>query len=389
MINKFTTYLLLLASLSLFILSACEKAEKNKSYQLIRSEHTLAFALDEQTKNVTPFLSYYRDKKGKEYIVLQSYSMQFRSNKFYFYDKDSQKLAFKIEPEREGPNGVGRIVGCYIQDWDSLYLTSLFEPEIIRINKNCQIQEKINYEKADDGTRLYYDCFGSFKPATLIGRDLYIYSSPNRLIEKDYVSATINLDTKEIKALPFVYPDYPGSSVKLKRYGLEGSYSRSFDGERFVYSFIYDESVYVANIAHDSIRKVPVKSEYIDQIQLPDELTAQAIDFCQNALYGNLIYDPYREVFYRIAYPATTIEKGVRAMELSEYGRKNFSIIILDKELNKLGETLFPDYTYNSRQLLVLPDGLYLCNSHFMNPDFNDDILSFVRYDLVPQRHQR
>ena len=88
-----------------------------------------------------------------------------------------------------------------------------------------------------------------------MGRDLYIYSDPNRLIEKDYVSATINLDTKEIRALPFVYPDYPGSSVKLKRYGLEGSYSRSFDGQRFVYSFIYDESVYVANIAHDSIRK--------------------------------------------------------------------------------------------------------------------------------------
>lgn len=249
--------------------------------------------------------------------------------------------------------------------------------------------KKINYEEANDGTRLYNSSFLSFRTATLIGRDLYIYSDPNRLIEKDYVSATINLDTKEIRALPFVYPDYPGSSVKLKRYGLEGSYSRSFDGQRFVYSFIYDESVYVANIAHDSIRKVSVKSEYIDQVQLPDELTAQAIDFCQNAMYGDLIYDPYREVFYRIAYPSTTIEKGVKAMELIEYGRKTFSIIILDKELNKLGETLFPNYTYNSRQLLVLPDGLYICNSHFMNPDFNDDILSFIRFDLVSRYDRR
>lgn len=375
-------------SLLLFILSSCEQAEKSRSYQLVRSDQTLAFTLDDKTKNVTPFLSYYRYKKGKEYIVLQSYSMQSRSNKFYFYDKDSQELAFKIEPEIEGSNGVGRVLGCYIQDWDSLYLTSLFEPEIIRINKDCQILEKINYEEANDGTRLYNSSFLSFRTATLIGRDLYIYSDPNRLIEKDYVSATINLDTKEIRALPFVYPDYPGSSVKLKRYGLEGSYSRSFDGQRFVYSFIYDESVYVANIAHDSIRKVSVKSEYIDQVQLPDELTAQAIDFCQNAMYGDLIYDPYREVFYRIAYPSTTIEKGVKAMELIEYGRKTFSIIILDKELNKLGETLFPNYTYNSRQLLVLPDGLYICNSHFMNPDFNDDILSFIRFDLV-SRHGR
>ena len=45
--------------------------------------------------------------------------MQSRNNKFYFYDKDSQELAFKIEPEIEGSNGVGRVLGCYIQNWDS------------------------------------------------------------------------------------------------------------------------------------------------------------------------------------------------------------------------------------------------------------------------------
>ena len=58
---------------------------------------------------------------------------------------------------------VGRVLGCYIQNWDSLYLTSLFEPEIIRINKDCQIQEKINYEEENDGTRLYNSCFLSFR----------------------------------------------------------------------------------------------------------------------------------------------------------------------------------------------------------------------------------
>lgn len=65
----------LFLSLLLFILSFCEQAEKS------RSDQTLAFSLDDKTKNVTPFLSYYRDKKGKEYIVLQSYSMH-RANTF-------------------------------------------------------------------------------------------------------------------------------------------------------------------------------------------------------------------------------------------------------------------------------------------------------------------
>ena len=60
----------LFLSLLLFILSSCEQAEKSRSYQLVRSDQTLAFSLDDKTKNVTPFLSYYRDKKGKEYIFI-------------------------------------------------------------------------------------------------------------------------------------------------------------------------------------------------------------------------------------------------------------------------------------------------------------------------------
>lgn len=64
------------------------------------------------------------------------------------------------------------------------------------------------------------------------------------------------------------------------------------------------------------------------------------------------------------------------------YGRKNFSIIILDKDLNKIGETKFPDYTYNSRVILILKDGLYISNSHYLNPKFDDNVLSFKKFKL-------
>lgn len=132
----------------------------------------------------------------------------------------------------------------------------------------------------------------------------------------------------------------------------------------------------------DSIRKVPVRSKYFDKVQLPDELTASPEDFCVNAWYNNLLYDPYREVYYRIAYPPSTLDKGVRPMELVQFGRKNFSIIILDKDFRILGETLFPDNTYNPTIMLVRPEGLYISDSHYLNPQFNDDILSFRKFEL-------
>lgn len=69
-------------------------------------------------------------------------------------------------------------------------------------------------------------------------------------------------------------------------------------------------------------------------------------------------------------------------MELMRYGRKVFSIIILDNQFNIIGETLFPEYTYNSNLIFIREDGIYISNSHFMNPTFNDDVLSFHKFEL-------
>lgn len=141
--------------------------------------------------------------------------------------------------------------------------------------------------------------------------------------------------------MPFDYPEYPGSETKLKKYGLENTFSRCFDGKRFVYSFYYDENIYVATPSHDSIQMIPVKSNYFNKVKWNRQPLQILRDFCENAWYGNLLYDKYRDLYYRVAYPSTKIEKGIRPIELFLYGRKIFSIIILDKDLRKLEKPCF------------------------------------------------
>jgi hypothetical protein len=172
----------------------------------------------------------------------------------------------------------------------------------------------------------------------------------------------------------------------MKRAGIEMYFSRCFNGEQFVYSFHFDECIYVASIDHDSIQKIPIKSKYIKEVTTLDDygnLTLEAV--CENPNYGNLIYDKYRDVYYRFCYPQAELEKGIKGPELYLYGRKNFSMIILDNKFNIIGETLFPDYTYNSRVLFIREDGLYISDSHYLNPNYSDDILSFQRFDLVKE----
>ena len=356
---------------------ACSTEKKYEACQLKQTDKTLSFPIDPDTKNNFNIYSIYKDKDGKEYFTFQNYD----NNTIHFYDLKQQKQAFRINPPREGSNGVGRTFGYYIHNLDSIYVFSWVEHEFYLINKDCALLDKQSYPEHKSS------CFmaTAAQLPVRLGRTLYTCIEPNRWIEHDRVTVAIDMDTKESKALPFDYPDYPGSEVKLKKYGMEGSYSRCYDGERFVYSFHYDENIYVATPEHDSIRKVPVKSKYFDKVQLPDELTASPEDFCVNAWYNNLLYDPYREVYYRIAYPHSTLDKGVRSMELVQFGRKNFSIIILDKDFRIVGETLFPDNTYNPGIMFVRPEGLYISDSHYLNPQFSDDILSFRMFELVEE----
>lgn len=362
-------FLLLLLSV------ACSTDRRYGACELKDTGETLSFPIESDTKNNFNLYSVHKDKDGKEHFTFQN----FHSNTIHFYDLDLQKPAFRVTPPQEGSNGVGRTFGYYIQSLDSIYVFSFDENELCLINKDCELLDK----QAFPGLRPSRFMTTAAHQPVRLGHTLYTCIEPNRLIEHDPVSVAIDMDTKKEKKLPFNYPDYPGSDVKLKRYGMEASYSRCYDGQHFVYSFHYDENIYVATPEHDSIRKVPVKSKYFASVQLPGELTATPEDFCVNAWYNNLLYDPYREVYYRIAYPPSTLDKGVRSMELLEFGRKNFSIILLDKEFRILGETLFPDYTFNPKIMLVRPEGLYISESHYLNPQFSDDILSFRRFELV------
>lgn len=373
---------ILFLSLSFFILfgSSCSK-EKKGIYTLVKTGKSLSFPLDARTKNTILYLAPYTDKDEREYLTFQNWI----NNEFWFYDMNTCRPVFKLDPPEEGPDGVGEILGCHIQNFDSMYVTGRGFRQIALIDTALHVKKRIRYEKAHDGTPLSYFCFVThyYQQATVIGRKMYMYSSPDRHAEKNPVAIVMDMDTEVIEALPFQYPKYPGDLHPQKRYGVEDCFSRCFDGERFIYSFSFVENVYVANPAHDSVYQVSIKSKYIPQVGILNDMVGTAEMLCENPDYGNMLYDPYREVYYRIAYPRTEMDKGVRAMELLMYGRKCFSIIIIDKDFNVLGETLFPDYTYNSKLMFIREDGLYISDSHYMNPAFSDDILSFQRFDLV------
>lgn len=379
---------ILIVFLMMFYFLSCnnKKNDRNDTYFLDESEKQLSFFLDKSTKNFIIALFPYIDCDGKEYLTFQN----FGQNEILFYNMDSGNLEFKVKPEFTGQNGVGEFVGYFIHNLDSIFLTSSSIEEITLINKSATVIDKYQYEKSEDGAFLTksYSISSIYCPIVLIEKKMFIMSGCNRWAEQNPISAVLDLENKLVHVLPFSYPTFPEADNKAKRAGIEEYVSRCFDGENFVYSFHYDEEIYITSVDHRSNKKIKVKSKYIDKVKYLDDYGNTTFkDVCVNPKYGNLLFDKYRNVYYRISYPQTEIDNNLNALEVFKYGRRNFSIIIMDEKFNVIGETLFPDYIYNSTLMFIREDGLYISDSHFLNPNYSDDELSFKRFTLKKNRN--
>ncbi|MDR1258712.1 MAG: DUF4221 domain-containing protein [Tannerellaceae bacterium] len=375
----------LFAILWIFIFFSCNHTNNKNAnaYSLVGSDKYLSFSLNSNTKSDINALFLYIDDSGKEYLTFQNPSQ----NEILFYNPNTEKLEFTIRPHVEGNNGVGFFNGYYIHNLDSIYITNSGLSEFAIIDRNAIVKDKIQYFESTEGIPLSAHASTTFlhQPIVVIDNKIYIIPSCNRLEEKNPVCAVIDIMTHNVQALlGFTYPTFPGADNKAKRYGVEGYLSRCFDGKQFVYSFYFDENIYVAPPNHGHVKLVKVKSNYLKEVKIPDDYGNVTMEkLCENPNYGNLLYDEYRDVYYRIAYPETELEKNIRGTELLRYGRKSFSVIIIDKYFNIIGETLLPNYTYNSQVMFIREDGLYISSSHYLNPKYSDDVLSFQRFDLV------
>ena len=267
---------ILLLYLSIFLF-ACNK-ENKRNVHLEKSGRELSLLLDSDTKSNTKSLFLYKNKTGKEYITFQN---QFKN--------------------LDGNNGVGMFFGYYIQNLDSIFLTNSEVEEIALIDSSAKLKEQLVYDKASDGTllRRSFSTTNFFRPLTIIGNKIYTISRCNRNIHPNPVSITIDMKTKKVDYLPFEYPQIQNNINKMKAFGLEDQFSRVFDGNHFIYSFYFEEDIFVASIDHKKIQRKKVKSKYINSVRLLDDFGKSTIqEACENPNYGNMIYDPYRSVYY-------------------------------------------------------------------------------------------
>ena len=369
--------------LLLCVLFSCSD-EKNFSPQtcsLTATGQIKSFELDSDVKYNGFYLYKFKDKEGKDYLSFLNY----RSNQILFYNWETGGLERKLVLQSEGPNGVGQVSGYYVKDFGNIYVSSYAYNGLLKVDTTAQIVQRIPYGTTSNGYKVLPSYTPSSHPNTapiFIDGKMYITQpSVERFHPIAETPLTIEIDTVERK-LEGTSITYSVLNDKARK-SNDLRFGRIFNDEKFIYSFFVSEDVYVSSQDSNDVKIIKVKSRYVDSPEEPQRIDEHGPrSNLEVPRYGNIIYDPYREVYYRFAYPRVELDNKINWWGKSVFGRKKFSVIILNKDLKVIGETLFPEGIYNSYVFVVAEDGLYISRDYQINFEQSEDFMTFELFSL-------
>ena len=382
--TKQSLYTLAIIAIGLMIFGCGNSKPKGKLEASLVPSETINFPLDNQTSNVSSFLAYH-DNSGDGLL----FSLNQQTNEIQAYSLNEQKLVYQHSYDIDGPKGVGEISAFHIVRPDSIMIFPFSKNSVYTSNILKGSVEGLKYEPPLGYTN------ASFRPnafpsnSALINGNLIVKTSfmgNPYLLSDDQMASThlaysIDLSSGQTTPIPHFFPKgYWGDKKTYFRFSMSAD-------PKFVYSFFGDHNIYYADSPNSKLTPVLAESKYfkksIDRFPTDGSPEDRGIYPIVTPHYGNIIYDQYREVYYRFCFPSVEIQEDDNISQLLSFP-KTFSIIILDKDLNPVGETYFGKNTelapYNS---FVGKDGLYISINHPENSENKEDFMSFKRFELI------
>jgi hypothetical protein len=146
------------------------------------------------------------------------------------------------------------------------------------------------------------------------------------------------------------------------------SYDLNNKGE-MVLSYPADDHISVYDIDSNTTQRYFAGYSKKDVINQMDNSTDELLQYLECTGYGNIHFDPYRNLYYRfVRHPFYDYD-----INDPETHVKNMSIVILDSKFNKVGEYDLKEKTMLSRGAFVSEEGL-----HIQTLSDDDDFMKFI-----------
>ncbi len=309
-----------------------------------------------------------------------------------FFEFPKGKLLHEIDVPMEGPDNLRGSTGGTLLAKDSIFFT--FSPPAIGL---MNFDGKLLFKKEIEDERLNIPLLEANQKRPLFQHQNTIFGAQPHFTDHHRMNA------EEIFDHPLIYSfDLDADSLRWYEVYYPPDYWQN-GKRRADFSWAKrKKKLYLAPIYHDEIQvfdmhsgeivmRKPVSSPGISSFQVNNSLPSSTAEADLARLihdrYGTLLYDRYRDVFYRFFFPGFEPGEKLSAEDLSNlnWSRPYTGITVIDNELNVLGHHLFDSYeVYGHANHFVGKDGLYVSINNEFHPDFDESQLRYrvVQFDL-------
>ena len=347
------------------------------SQEILHLRDSLEFTLDSETSPTIGYLQFYNTDTTQCLAILNDFN-----HTIYVYDYNTASVINKVKINTLPPQGF------FIED--NIYAYSYIKGTLSVIDGD-KFTHKMTSSMVLPEDRLS-KVFNPYPYATtlspIIKHNNYIVSIGYRSGESRYENSTnrpvisfFDLNTKNISTsinYPEIYSKYHWGGQMAYRLPY---YTMNPDG-KIVVSFPASHNLIVSSLDNlSSVTSIFGGSRYIKEIKsYPASKRKFGISssdvwswYMRNPSYEGILYDEYRNIYYRIArLPDNNYKFGERG------NHKPIIIIVLDQNLNYLGEYLMSEESrYFPTNMFVSREGL---NIQVLTDD--EDILKFHIYEF-------
>ena len=383
--------LLFISFFFILTLVSCQPSKNNNGKRQneveLVAEKQLVFPLDEQTYYLSKSMFQF-EENGKEYLHFENTRKSLYN--IVIFDIENRQIAKQIPLHKTGPNGLPAVFGSRPSPGAQYILVAQNNiSRISSINDKGEVIRNYNFQTPESQfTSLhlgsYYNTPGFVKDSCLflkIG-----IPKPDMKREdwpKTHMFASLDLRTGKVKWVPIFYPPI----FKEEYENIDGGYGFSYDynykENRLICGFFgYDSLMVTDDLKH--IRWYNAKSRYLKSMK-PKLGNAMAginsiIEFCETPKYWHIMYDKYRNVYYRFA--EMPYKLAPNESPYDEPKGKEFSVIVLNEDFEIIGETRFPGKKYFYKMSFVGKEGLYISENNLENPQFDENKLVFTCFKI-------
>jgi len=394
--NKLLVFLL--SSISIIGCKNDTTIESNNqldSYELVRETNRLELVIDSNTTTSNIYLQIF--ESGQDLYL--AWPNRF-TNSVQIYNLKNREKTNEIFLKKEGPNAVPSLQGFLILDNDNVVTFSYRDNDVYLVDGDGNIKNKNPLITKNDEER-----FPGFKyiftgsPISLIQDSIILISRMPLINPKvnrisDDIKPTLvsyNLLARESNILELKFPDIYKRSIHppefLYYYRCIGK-----NGQIVISFPLSDELVVYESINNAQVASYPAKSAafpndaipYLTSISSSNFETNRDKNLVEASVYSNILYDKYRNVYYRFAHIGLPYFDE-SAGKNNTYRDKATSIIVLDEKFRKVGETPIKAKSILESLPFVLPDGLYIAEVNSNNEDMNEKLISFSKFALQPK----